>query len=298
MRRRLPALLVVALLAAGCAGADGGGRERSPEPRPTGAGGSPPSTAPAPTLTPDPGAPEQPGPSYSDWELGAHPLPLRPDGLGEVRPTPPQLRQRRFPTSDLLPPPPDGRFHAEVGPVTRQVRDRMGRTWTPECPVRLEELRYVTVTFRGFDGEAHTGELVLAAAVADDVVSVFRALFEADFPIEEMRLPTTADLEARPTGDGNNTAGLVCRPTTGSTTTWSAHALGLAIDLNPFQNPYQKGDVVLPELASSYLDRAWSRPGMVGPDSVAVREFARIGWSWGGAWRTLKDYQHFSATGR
>ncbi len=137
----------------------------------------------------------------------------------------------------------------------------------------------------------------MAASEAEDVVSVFRALFAADFPIEEMRLTTTADLEAHPTGDGNNTAGLVCRATTGGSS-WSAHAYGLAIDLNPFDNPYQKGDVVLPELASAYLDRSWVRPGMVLPDSVAVREFARIGWSWGGAWSSLVDYQHFSATGR
>lgn len=173
----------------------------------------------------------------------------------------------------------------------------MGATWSPRCPVDLEELRYLTVSFRGFDDNPHTGELVVARSEAKDVVSVFRALFDADFPIEEMRLPTTADVTAPPTGDGNNTAGLVCRPQVGATT-WSAHAYGLAIDLNPFQNPYQKGDVVLPELASSYLDRRWRRPGMIHPGSVAVEAFARIGWSWGGNWTTLKDYQHFSASGR
>jgi hypothetical protein len=234
---------------------------------------------------------------FSDWEPGATPLPLRPDGFGVMRPTPEELRVRRFPTVSRLPAPVGGRFESTIGPVTPQIRRRMGKTWSPRCPVGLAGLRYVTVSFRGFDGEAHTGELVIAAVEAADVVSVFRALFEADFPIEEMRLPTTADIEAHPTGDGNNTAGLVCRATRG-TTTWSAHAYGLAIDLNPFQNPYHDGDVVLPELASAYLDRGWRRPGMILPGSVAVREFARIGWSWGGAWRTLKDYQHISATGR
>ncbi len=238
-----------------------------------------------------------PPPSFSDWDLGARPLPLRPDGLGEMRSTPRELVERRFRTVDLLPPPEDGRFHGTVGPVTSAIRQRMGKTWSPGCPVGLADLRYLTVSFRGFDDRAHTGELVVAASEADDVVSVFRALFAADFPIEEMRLPSTADVEAHPTGDGNDTAALVCRPTTGGTS-WSAHAYGLAIDLNPFQNPYEKGDVVLPELASSYLDRSWQRPGMIRPDSLVVREFARIGWSWGGAWSTLKDYQHFSATGR
>lgn len=239
--------------------------------------------------------PTRAGPTYSEWELGARPLPLRPDGLGEIRPTPPPLRIRRYPTADRLPPPADGRFHATVEPVPDDVRARS--TWSPGCPVPLAGLRYLTVSFRGFDGDSHTGELMVAAAEADGVVSVFRALYAAGFPIEEMRVPSPRDLAAHPTGDGNNTAGFVCRPTVG-TTTWSAHAEGLAIDVNPFMNPYRRGDVVLPELASSYLRRDWQRPGMVAPDSLVVREFARIGWSWGGAWRTLEDYQHFTATGR
>ena len=295
--RTYAAAVAVALALTACGSGDGsggtGGRageeaatDRQLDHRPDGTPSAEPSRSAA-----------APGPSYSDWELGAEPLPLRPDGLGVMRATPQELEERRFPTRDLLPPPADGRFHSSIGPVTPAIRQRMGRTWSPACPVGLAELRYLTVSFRGFDGDAHTGELVVAATEASDVVSVFAALFAADFPIEEMRLPTTADLDAHPTGDGNNTAGLVCRATTGGSS-WSAHAYGLALDINPFNNPYQRGDVVLPELASSYLDRSWQRPGMIQPDSVAVREFARIGWSWGGAWSSLKDYQHFTATGR
>jgi hypothetical protein len=237
-------------------------------------------------------------PAYSTYRLGVHALPLRADGFGEVRPTPPSLRVRRYRTRDLLPPPADGRFHGTIGPVTPAIRARMGETWSPRCPVPLSGLRYLTMGFRGFDGRAHTGEMVVNARVATGVVRVFRTLFEQRFPIEEMRLPTTADLDAPPTGDGNNTASTVCRPMRGSTTTWSAHAYGLAIDLNPFDNPYQHGDLVLPELASAYLRRGWVRPGMVEPGSVAVRAFASIGWSWGGDWSSLKDYEHFTATGR
>jgi len=252
----------------------------------------------SPTDSPPPSAPPSsaPEPAYSTWERGAHPLPLRSDGLGQIGPTPPSLRERRYPTVDVLPPPADGRFHGSVEPVTPEIARRS--TWRAGCPVRLDALRYVTVSFRGFDGGAHTGELLVAARAASRVVSVFRALYAADFPIEEMRLPTIQDLEAHPTGDGNNTAAFVCRPTVGASASWSAHAYGLAIDVNPFMNPYSRGAVVLPELASSYLRRGWRRPGMIGPDSVAVREFARIGWSWGGRWRGLKDYQHFTATGR
>ena len=111
-----------------------------------------------------------------------------------------------------------------------------------------------------------------------------------------MRLPTTADVYAHPTGDGNDIVALHCRATTGGTS-WSAHAYGVAIDVDPFNNPYEKGDVAAgsrivvprPLLAAARHDPA---------HSLVVREFARIGWSWGGDWSSLKDYQHFSATGR
>lgn len=283
-------MLCAAVLLAGCSG----GAE------PTGRPAAEPSTEPT-SETPASETPAAtsatPGPAYSDWELGVHVLPRTPAGFGEIRPTPKALRHRLFRTVDLLPPPADGRFHSTIGPVTAAIRERMGETWSPACPVGLADLAYVTVSFRGFDGGAHTGELVLAAREARDVVSVFRTLFAADYPIEEMRLPTTADLEAEPTGDGNDTAALVCRATRGATS-WSAHAYGLAIDVNPFLNPYSKGDVVLPERASAYLDRSRTQPGIIHDGDLVVRAFARIGWSWGGAWSSLKDYQHFSATGR
>jgi hypothetical protein len=125
---------------------------------------------------------------------------------------------------------------------------------------------------------------------------VFRRLYAARFPIEQMRLVTTADLHAPPTGDGNNTAAFVCRKAR-QQSTWSAHAYGLAIDVNPFHNPYRRGTLVLPERASSYLDRSWWRPGMIREGDVVTRSFAAIGWTWGGTWRS-RDLMHFSATGR
>ena len=229
--------------------------------------------------------------------LGASPLPLRPDGFGEALPTPAALRHRALPTVDVLPPPADGAFHATVDPVSASVRARMGGTWREGCPVPVSDLRYLTVSFRGFDGAAHTGEIIVAARVADDVVAVFRALFAAGFPLERMVIATDADLAAPVTGDGNTTAGFVCRAVRGQRT-FSAHAYGLAVDVDPFQNPEHRGDVVLPELASSYLDRGDVRPGMITRDGPVVAAFAAVGWAWGGSFRSLKDYMHFSADGR
>jgi len=258
------------------------------------------SAMPSRSVTPSPTPTREPArvsPRPARWVVGAKPLPRRPDGFGEVRRTPKQLRVRRLSTVDRMPAPRDHRFHASIGPITREVRRRMGDTWVPGCPVPLSSLRYLTLTFRGFDGRDHTGELVVNRSVARDVVRVFRELHAASYPIEEMRLVTSADLEAPPTGDGNNTAAYVCRATRGSTT-WSAHAYGLAIDVNPFVNPYRKGDLVLPELASAYLDRSWRRPGMILPDGVVTRAFQAVGWTWGGTFSGVSDLMHFSADGR
>jgi len=158
-------------------------------------------------------------------------------------------------------------------------------------------LRYLTMSFWGFDGRAHTGEMIVNASVAEQVTSVFGTLFANRFPLEEMRVTTRPELDLHPTGDGNNTGAFVCRSGV-NLTTWSAHAYGLAIDLNPFCNPYVKGNLVLPELASSYVDRQDVRPGMLFAGDPVVRAFAAVGWSWGGAWTSPVDTQHFTATGR
>ena len=111
-----------------------------------------------------------------------------------------------------------------------------------------------------------------------------------------MRIETAEDLVRPRTGDGNNTSSFECRRTTQSTT-WSRHAYGLAVDINPFHNPYVKDGFVLPELASAYVDRSDVRAGMIVRGDAVVRAFAAIGWSWGGDFRTFRDDMHFSSTG-
>jgi hypothetical protein len=226
--------------------------------------------------------------------LGTRPLPLRPDEHGEVQPTPPELIDRRLATPDDLPPPGGDTFEWTIGPVSATVLARS--SWTPECPVTVDELAYITVSHFGFDGAFHTGELLVNAAWAESVVEVFRSLHTARFPIEQMRIIRAEEIDAPPTGDWNDTTSFVCRPAVGSRG-WSQHAYGLAIDVNPFHNPYLKGDLVLPELASAYTDRGDLRHGMIQAGDVVVSAFADMGWQWGGDWRTLKDWMHFSASG-
>jgi hypothetical protein len=282
----------LALALTGCSSDDPPVAEPPLPPSPTFSTPLTPLTPPAPTSEPPTPAPGTVPPAW----LGTRPLPLRPDGYGQAQPTPRELDPRRFTLPDTLPPLPGNGFASVIDKVPAEVLARS--TWEPGCPVGADDLAYVQLTFWGFDDQRHTGELLLDRSVADDVVGVFRTLYEQRFPFEELRVTTRAELDVPPTGDGNDTGSFVCRPTTGSTTTYSQHAYGLAIDLDPFQNPYVKDDLVLPELASSYLDRDQVQAGMITPDGVVVRAFASIGWTWGGTWSSLKDYQHFSQNGR
>jgi hypothetical protein len=229
-----------------------------------------------------------------DW-LFSRQLPVTDTGFGEVRPTPRELRVRRFNLPDSIAPLPGSGFVSRVGRAPAKVIDRS--TWRPECPVRANQLDWIRLTYVGFDDKRHSGELLAHEDVSADLVTVFRALWDARFPIEEMRITKKRELDLEPTGDGNNTGAFVCRPTR-SGQSFSEHAYGLAIDVNPFQNPYRRGEVVIPELASSYLNRQRERPGMIFEDGPVVAAFDAIDWSWGGRYRSLTDLHHFSRSGR
>ncbi|HEY6424348.1 MAG TPA: M15 family metallopeptidase [Pseudonocardiaceae bacterium] len=286
--QHLPCLLVGALLLAGPLACDW-----IPGQAPVAAV---PAQTPTPT-SPTPSTAQEPStasPALPVWVVGARSLPRRPDGYGVVLSTPEELVDRQLPTLDRLPPPASGAYESTINPVPPQILARS--TWKPVCPVRRDQLRYLTMSFHGFDGRLHTGEMLVHADVAKTVVGVFSQLFDAGFPIEEMRVTAPSELDLPPSGDGNNTNGFVCRQTQGQTR-WSAHASGLAIDLNPFNNPYVRGDLVVPELASAYLNRDRVRPGMVVAGGPAVTAFEAAGWTWGGRWSAPVDFMHFSATG-
>jgi len=227
--------------------------------------------------------------------LGRRVLPRAGGRYARARQTPPELRVRQIITVDELPPPVDDRFHGSVDAVPPDVLARS--TWSAACPVAAADLRYLRVSFWGFDARTHTGELLVHRRVAADVVTAFHRLFDARFPIERMRITTVAERDAEPTGDGNTTGAFVCRPAVGSTR-WSEHASGTALDINPFQNPYVKGDLVLPELASAYTRRDRVRPGMIRAGGPVVAAFRALGWTWGGDYRSCRDYMHFSPSGR
>jgi D-alanyl-D-alanine carboxypeptidase len=188
-------------------------------------------------------------------------------------------------------------FVGSVARLDRETREWMtGLSWRPGCPVRLRNLRQVRVTYHGFDGPVQRGRLVVNRRWADDVLGVFRRLYRSGFEIHRVRLVDRFGADDRESMRHDNTSAFNCRYVAG-TSTWSQHAYGRAIDINPVENPYVDGSHVSPRRGRRFLDRTDVRPGMIVRGDVVVRSFRRIGWGWGGTWSSAKDYQHFSSNG-
>jgi hypothetical protein len=169
-------------------------------------------------------------------------------------------------------------------------------SWRPGCPVPLSSLRYVRLSYMGFDGGEHTGEIVLNADAVIPAIGLFQTMWEQRFPLERLQLVDDYGGSDDASMAANNTSAFNCRPATGSTS-WSQHAFGRAIDINPVQNPYVTSGPVQPAAGAAYVDRSNVRPGMIVPGDAITRAVRFIGWGWGGSWASLKDYMHVSANG-
>jgi hypothetical protein len=187
------------------------------------------------------------------------------------------------------------RFQPDVLPISPAVQTAMtGASWHADarCPA-WRELVVIHMPHWGFDGEVHQGELVVAAAVASDVVLAFARIFDARFPIERMVRIDAYGGDDNRSMEANNTSGFNFRTVAGLDVL-SLHSFGTAIDINPAQNPYIAGDRVLPPAALAFLDRANVRPGMIVRPGPVTDAFDAIGWEWGGDWNPRKDYHHFA----
>jgi hypothetical protein len=190
---------------------------------------------------------------------------------------------------------------ASIKPLPASLRSQLvaGETWQPNCPVPLSDLRVLTVPYWGFDRREHVGRLIVHEDAAAPLRRVFLRLRKLRFPIRHMALDVY-----RPGPVGNDVSmSFECRqavpsPCSGGTANgnWSNHAYGLALDLNPLENPYVGCGASYNPKARSYMNRSRKRPGMVTPAVIAA--FQSIGWEWGGSWAgSTKDYMHFSHTG-
>lgn len=158
--------------------------------------------------------------------------------------------------------------------------------------ISYDDLRYLTVLHYGYDGYIYQGELIVHQSVATEVLAIFQELYTMGYPIEKMKVISCYDGDDEASMMDNNSSAFNFRYVTNGGKL-SKHAYGLAIDLNPLVNPYIKADVVLPANATPYLDREQCVLGMIKKDDPVYEIFTRYGWSWGGDWSSLKDYQHF-----
>jgi len=190
-----------------------------------------------------------------------------------------------------------GPFTASISEIPDSLQDKMrGVSWRDGCPVPLEDLSLVKVRYRNNLGFNSTGKIIVASDVAQSLVDAFRELHEAGFRIEKMKLIHKYGGSDAESMRDNNTSGFNCRQSTGSSQ-WSEHSKGTAIDINPLVNPYvSSGGSVQPAEGAMYADRSIMVKGTITPEIAAI--FDRHGWKWGGDWRSTKDYQHFSTSGR
>lgn len=178
--------------------------------------------------------------------------------------------------------------------LSQAQRSRMiGVTWRKGCPVGLEKLREVHVRHNTGNGQEATGTLIVHQSVAQETLNIFRKLFHAGFIIEEVKPAAFGAGNDDHLMATNTTSGFNCRRVTGGKG-FSKHSYGRAIDINPLWNPYVKGKTIMPPKGAPYArNRKKLDPkGLLLPGSLPVKLFKQAGWTWGGNWRSLKDFQH------
>lgn len=186
-------------------------------------------------------------------------------------------------------------------PLTDSVKERITGISYPRtgCTVPYEDLNYVGVLYVDFDGEVQDGELICNKAIAQDMVEIFYELYRNDYRIERVRLIDEYGGDDTLSMLDNNTSCFNYRVVDG-TTTLSKHALGCAIDINPFYNPYivfnknGSGETYIsPKGSEIYADRSQSFPYKIDERDLCYKLFTEHGFTWGGNWNSTKDYQHF-----
>jgi len=175
------------------------------------------------------------------------------------------------------------------GPVAARMR---GRSYPEGAAIPMEDLRYLRLSYVDFDGKEQVGEMVCNKAIAGDLLEIFQGLYEARYPIRSIRLIDDFEGDDEASMEADNTSCFNYRNIQGMRRL-SKHAQGLAVDINPFENPYVRSSGVRPAGAGAFADRSRPFPHKIDRNDLCHTLFREHGFSWGGAWRSVKDYQHF-----
>lgn len=181
--------------------------------------------------------------------------------------------------------------------ISSDIQNRIfGTSYQENNNISLSELRYLQVLYYGFDGETHIGELIVNRKIEADILEIMRELYENQYPIEKMVLIDEYGADDEKSMEDNNTSSFNYRSISGSSKL-SKHSLGLAIDINPRFNPCvrsRNGAVsVEPANGTEYADRRKEFEHKITQEDLCFQLFTAHGFTWGGSWNSLKDYQHF-----
>ncbi len=178
--------------------------------------------------------------------------------------------------------------------ISDAVFERMeGKSYGEGCNLR-DQLRYLQILHFDFDGKVRVGELVCNEQISDDLLYIFRQLYDYQYPIEKVLLIDEYDADDWLSSSDNNTSCFNYRNTTYGTGL-SKHARGLAIDVNPLYNPYITADngSCVPPLGIPYMDRTRDFEHKIDETDICCQLFLEAGFTWGGSWASTPDYMHF-----
>lgn len=181
--------------------------------------------------------------------------------------------------------------------LTDEVFARMdGVSYPQNAQIGREELCYLRVLHTGFDEKTYIGELVVNQKIADDVLEIMKELYENHYPIEKMHLIDEYGADDEASMSDNNTSAFNYRTIAG-TNRLSKHGQGLAVDINPRYNPCVRTKngitTVEPQNGSAYVDRNADFSYKITEGDLCLQLFLEHGFTWGGSWNSVKDYQHF-----
>lgn len=187
-------------------------------------------------------------------------------------------------------------------PLSEDIIQKItGISYVENDNIALEELRYMHILHYNFDGEVTEGELICNETIAQDLLEIFYELYLAEYRIEKVKLIDEYNGDDMASMKDNNTSCFNYRVVDG-TTKLSKHAYGLAVDINPFYNPYvvfqsDGSTYISPEGSEPYTDREADFPYKINENDLCYQLFTEHGFTWGGSWNSCKDYQHFQKKG-
>ena len=213
-----------------------------------------------------------------------------------------QRRKDTYNPGDVVPETVVGKLGTEAffteGAVTDDIfKVIYGKSFKKDCTLDRGELRYLRVLHKDANGRTLVGEIICNRLISAKLLDIFRRLYDASYPIESVRLVDYFDADDEKSMAADNSSSFNFRRVAGSKSL-SQHSYGLAVDINPFYNPYYKKyddgrEVIQPEGSAPYLDRSAVFAYKIDDGDLCVELFKEHGFEWGGDWKTCKDYQHF-----